>query len=215
LPTVLATNVRYPVLHFVRNNVLTRIADPGYHMRYQAELGDVDFITGDYLAEVNIAENAQAHAAGQHPGWEQTCWDGLEQTVDLLAEKRIKVVVNGGAHNPKGLAEKVQELVSSKGLRLKVAYVYGDDLFQEMKDIKAKGLPPHLDSDNSEVSYASHTLDLLEMENKPIVSANAYLGAREIVKGLEGGADIIITGRVADASPVRTGTNALVPRLTD
>jgi hypothetical protein len=80
-------------------------------MRYQAEFGDVDFITGDYLAEVNIAENAQAHAAGHHPGWEQTCWDGLEQTIEILAKKRIKVVVNGGAHNPKGLAEKVQQLV--------------------------------------------------------------------------------------------------------
>jgi hypothetical protein len=87
-------------------------ADPGYHMHLQASLGDVDFITGDYLAEVNIAENAQAHAAGQHPGWEQTAWDGIEQTIDLLNEKRIKVVINGGAHNPKGLAEKVQELVS-------------------------------------------------------------------------------------------------------
>lgn len=80
-------------------------------MLLQAELGDVDFITGDYLAEVNIAENAQAHAAGNHPGWEQTAWDGIEQTIDLLQEKRIKVVVNGGAHNPKGLAEKVHELV--------------------------------------------------------------------------------------------------------
>ncbi|KAK7181918.1 duf1446 domain-containing protein [Paraphaeosphaeria sporulosa] len=167
-----------------------------------AELGDVDFITGDYLAEVNIAENAQAHAAGQHPGWEQTCWDGIEQTVDLLAEKRIKIVVNGGAHNPKGLAEKVQELVSGKGLDLKVAYVSGDNLIEEMKDIRSKGLPPHLDSDNGEVQYANHTLDLMEKENKPIVSANVYLGAREIVKGLEEGADIIITGRVADASPV-------------
>lgn len=61
--------------------------------------------------EVNIAENAQAHAAGQHPGWEQTAWDGIQQTIDILAQKHIKVIVNGGAHNPKGLAEKVQELV--------------------------------------------------------------------------------------------------------
>jgi hypothetical protein len=42
-------------------------------MRLQAELGDVDFITGDYLAEVNIAENAQAYEAGKHPGWEPVC----------------------------------------------------------------------------------------------------------------------------------------------
>jgi hypothetical protein len=189
-------------------------------MRYQAELGDVDFITGDYLAEVNIAENAQAHAAGTHPGWEQTAWDGIEQTIDLLNEKRIKIVINGGAHNPKGLAEKVQELVSKikmcisiasltfsckvtrKGYNLKVAYVLGDNLFDEMKDIRKTGLPPHLDSDNSDVTIAEHGLDLLEKSDKPIVSANAYLGAREILRGLEEGADIIIAGRVADASPV-------------
>lgn len=89
-----------------------------------------------------------------------------------------------------------------KGLDLKVAYVLGDNLIEEMKDIKSTGLPPHFDSYNSEVQVAAHTLDLLEKESKPIVSANAYLGAREIVKGLEAGADIVIAGRVADASPV-------------
>lgn len=78
----------------------------------------------------------------------------------------------------------------------------GDNLFEEMKDVKEKGLPPHLDSDNSEVKMADHALDLLQKSDKPIVSANAYLGAREIVRGLQEGADIIIAGRVADASPV-------------
>jgi hypothetical protein len=73
-----------------------------------------------------------------------------------------------------------------------------------MKDIRKRGLPPHLDVDNSAIVIADHGMDLLEKTNKPIVSANAYLGAREIVKGLEEGADIIIAGRVADASPVST-----------
>jgi len=63
--------------------------------------------------ELNIAENAEAHAAGKHSGYEPTAWEGIEQTVDLLAEKRIKVIINGGVLNPKGLAEKTQELVSS------------------------------------------------------------------------------------------------------
>jgi hypothetical protein len=62
--------------------------------------------------EVNIAENAEAHAKGQHPGWEETAWDGIQQSIDILDKKRIRVIVNGGAHNPKGLAEKIQQLVN-------------------------------------------------------------------------------------------------------
>lgn len=77
----------------------------------------------------------------------------------------------------------------------------GDNVMGEMSDIKGKGLPPHLDSDNSEVTVGDHTLDVIKAD-KPIVSAHVYLGAREIVAGLEQGADIIIAGRVADASPV-------------
>ncbi|KAF2476073.1 uncharacterized protein BDR25DRAFT_391360 [Lindgomyces ingoldianus] len=170
------------------------VADPRYHMRYRAELGDKLTST----IEVNIAENAQAHAAG----WEETAWDGIQQTIDILAQKRIKVIINGGAHKPKGLSEKVHQLVTKKNLLLKVAYVLGDNLINKIKDIRSKGLPPHLDSDNSEVHHANHTLDLLKKGNKPVISANAYLGAREIVKGLKEGADIIIAGSVADASPV-------------
>ncbi|KAF2808386.1 DUF1446-domain-containing protein [Mytilinidion resinicola] len=177
-------------------------ADPGYHMKLQAELGDVDFITGDYLAEVNIAENAEAFTAGSHPGYEQTAWDGLEQTIDILAKKRTKVIINGGAQNPKGLAERTHELVTKKGHSLTVAYVEDDNFLSVMKDIRKNGLPPHLDSVNSEINFPRDTLNLLEDESRPVVSANAYLGAREIVKGLELGADIIICGRVADASPV-------------
>ena len=68
--------------------------------------------------------------------------------------------------------------VASRNLDLKVAYILGDNLVEEMRDIRDKGLPPHLDSDNSKVTMADHTLDLLEKSDKPIVSANAYLGAR-------------------------------------
>lgn len=98
-----------------------------------------------------------------------------------------------------------------KGYDLKVAFVIGDNLFEEMKDVQKNGLPPHLDSENSSVTVADRTLDLVERGDKPIVSANVYLGAREIVKGLEEGADIIIAGRVADASPVGIQHLALLP----
>jgi hypothetical protein len=46
-----------------------------------------------------------------HPGWIATAWDGLQQTVEIAAQKRIKIVINGGSLNPKGLAEKTYQLV--------------------------------------------------------------------------------------------------------
>lgn len=99
-------------------------------MYRQATLGDVDFITGDYLAgklhcfhsdrnqvfaklecaEVNLANNAQVWREGKHPGYEATAWEGLQQTIEVIAQKRIRVVINGGALDPKALALKTQAL---------------------------------------------------------------------------------------------------------
>lgn len=173
-------------------------------MRRQATEGDVDFITGDYLAEMNLADHAEKLAAGQHDGWEPTAWDGLQQTLDVLNEKRIKVIINGGALNPAGLARKTHALIAEKGYDMKVAYVTGDNLLDEVRtQLETTGkLPSHLDSENTSVTLAESATSLLDTKGKPIVSANAYLGARGILAALRAGADIIICGRVADASPV-------------
>ncbi|KAJ0374652.1 hypothetical protein COL26b_007120 [Colletotrichum chrysophilum] len=84
--------------------------DPPREMYKQATLGDVDFITGDYLAEVNMANNAEAYAQAKHNGYEETAWEGLLQAIDVIADKRIKVAINGGALNAGGLALKVADL---------------------------------------------------------------------------------------------------------
>jgi hypothetical protein len=65
-----------------------------------------------FIVEINLAENAEKHAAGSHPGWEPTALEGLTMSLSVINEKRIKVVINGGALNPKGLAEKVQAMAS-------------------------------------------------------------------------------------------------------
>jgi hypothetical protein len=69
------------------------------------------------LPEVNLASNALAWRSGKHPGYEQTAWDGIEQTIDVIAQKGIRVVINGGALDPKALAVKVQALVSNQIFR--------------------------------------------------------------------------------------------------
>ncbi|RAQ45625.1 hypothetical protein AFGD_005772 [Aspergillus flavus] len=181
--------------------------DPAYEMYHQATLGDVDFITGDYLAEVNLAKNAEAWRAGKHPGYEETAWQGLQQTIDVIAEKGIRVVINGGALDPRALALKVQALTAEKKLDIRVAYVSGDDLYPQVgPDMPtSKEELQHLDCGNPSIVPSRLTYAFMNTnDGKPIpmTSAHAYLGARGIVEGLRRGAQIIICGRVADASPV-------------
>ena len=96
--------------------------------------------------------------------------------------------------------------VTSKGLDLTVAYVEGDDVLDRAYEILGTSTEEkleHLDKVNANVQLAKDTKAFLDdRERMPIVSANAYLGVRAIRRGLDEGADIIICGRVADASPV-------------
>lgn len=103
----------------------------------------------------------------------------------MLNEKRIKVIINGGALNPGGLARKTQSLVTERGYDLKVAYVYGDNLIDEVKaELDKSGkLPQHLDGENDQISLMENATALLDTKGKPVVSANVYLGARGIIKG--------------------------------
>nr|UYO77204.1 duf1446 domain-containing protein [Trichoderma crystalligenum] len=178
------------------------LTDPGILMYNQAKYGPVDVITGDYLAEATMASSAVQRAQSNGPGWIQTALDGIQQSLDMINEKRIKIVINGGAMNPKGLAEKVHEMISRKGFKLRVGYVEGDNLIHKVHHLLSKSLT-HIDKANPNVQYDKDTTSFLESPKEmPILAANAYLGYRAIKKGLDQGADILICGRVSDASPV-------------
>ncbi|KAK5705981.1 hypothetical protein LTR17_021192 [Elasticomyces elasticus] len=172
--------------------------EPAWQMRKQAELGPVDFITGDWLAENNIAQEAAAMDAGTSEGFKPNCWQGLQQSMDVIAKKRIKVVVNGGALGPQNMAKRCQELIDEKNYRLTVAYVSGDSVVNRVRSsLKDQGRLPESFQDMSGNNHKDATFTANQ-----VLAATAYIGARAIVKGLEEGADIIICGRVADASPV-------------
>ncbi|ODM19543.1 hypothetical protein SI65_04527 [Aspergillus cristatus] len=155
--------------------------DPAEEMYRQATLGDVDFITGDYLAEVNLANNAQAWRDGTHPGYEETAWEGLQQTIEVIAQKRIRVIINGGALNPKGLAWKTRLLVNEKNLDLRVAYLSGDDLYplvgpnmpSTKEELQHLELQQPICSAVRTDTYAF--LNNPDAKPVPMVSAHAYL----------------------------------------
>ncbi|ODQ78900.1 hypothetical protein BABINDRAFT_39059 [Babjeviella inositovora NRRL Y-12698] len=184
-------------------NCAGALTDEGFHMYRQATEGPVDAITGDWLAELNIATNAKAYKAGAHQGWEKNCEEALLMCLEVIQEKRIKVVFDGGAQNPKGLAELVNAEAVKKGLDLKISYVYGDDLYANAETyLQPEYELKHLDSNNDKIKISAETSAFFANPNREIVSCNAYLGGRSIVAGLNAGADVIICGRVADASPI-------------
>ena len=60
---------------------------------------------------MNLAENAEAFKTGQHSGYVESAWEGLRESIGVIAERGIKVVINGGSINPSGLAAEVSKLV--------------------------------------------------------------------------------------------------------
>ncbi len=105
--------------------------------------------------------------------------------------------------NPSGLARKVVTAAMEKQLDLKIAYVTGDNILPSVeKYLNPKYGLKHLDGDNNNIELAENADSFLKDPNRQIVSANAYLGSRAIQAALKAGSDIVICGRVADASPV-------------
>jgi Acyclic terpene utilisation family protein AtuA len=156
----------------------------------------VDVLIGDYLAEMTMARVAAGFAGTSGSAGLRNYSVGiflrqLAPELAAVAAKGLKVVVNAGAYNPKGLAEKVRAEIAAQGLALRVAYVCGDDVFDRVADLVAEGELSNMDT--GEAADAIH---------ERFLGANAYLGGWGIAAALSAGADIVICGRVTDASLV-------------
>jgi len=136
--------------------------------------GELDYLTGDYLAELTMLILARDRAKNADLGYAKTFLRQLEQSLGLALDKGVKIVANAGGLNPAGLAAAVRALADKLGLSVNVAHVEGDDLVARADEL-GFGTP---------------------------LSANAYLGAWGIVDCLKSGADVVVTGRVTDASVI-------------
>ncbi|WP_067571372.1 acyclic terpene utilization AtuA family protein [Nocardia acidivorans] len=143
-------------------------------MREMLEGGQLDVLTGDYLAELTMLILGRDRMKDSTLGYAKTFVRQLESNLGLALEKGVKIVVNAGGLNPAGLAQRVGEVAEKLGLAPKIAYVAGDDLLPRAAEL-GLGAP---------------------------LTANAYLGAWGIAAGLDAGADIVVTGRVTDAALV-------------
>jgi hypothetical protein len=157
-----------------------------------AENGDLHYLTLEYLAELTMSI-----LAGQKQRDPQTAYAGdfldvLERLTPILrSQPRLKIITNAGGINPGACAERARHILDRAELsNRRVATVSGDDLLGKLDELIAAG-------------HTFANLDTgapLSTVRDRVISANAYLGAAPIVTALERGADLVITGRVADAS---------------
>lgn len=156
------------------------------------EGGHVDFLTGDYLAELTMAILYKSKIKSPDLGYAKTFLRQMEGIMGQCLDKGVKVVVNAGGLNPSGLAKGLEHVAGELKIRPNIAYVEGDDLMPRLTDLRKSGV---------ELRHLDKNISLGESGLLP-VSANAYLGCWGIVEALNRGADIVVTGRVADTSVV-------------
>jgi len=127
--------------------------------------GELDVLTGDYLAELTMLILGRHRLANPATGYAKTFLRQLEGCLGLALDHGVKLVTNAGGLNPAGLAEAIETLAGRLGITVQVGHVEGDA-------VRVEGA----------------------------LTANAYLGAFGIAECLRGGADVVVTGRVTDAS---------------
>ncbi|WP_327291850.1 acyclic terpene utilization AtuA family protein [Streptomyces sp. NBC_01198] len=156
------------------------------------EGGPIDVLTGDYLAELTMLLLWKARTRDPEAGYALSFLAQMREVLGTCLERGIKVVVNAGGLNPAGLARKLRELAALGGLHPDVAHVEGDDLLGRLPELQARGHDfAHLASGRPLAGSGVQAL-----------TANAYLGGWGITQALRSGADVVICGRVTDASLV-------------
>lgn len=143
-------------------------------MREMLEGGPLDVLTGDYLAELTMLILGKDTMKDPSLGYARTFVRQAEDCLGLALERGVRIVANAGGLNPAGLVERLEEVARGLGLDPAIGYVAGDDLRDRAGELGFEGA----------------------------LTANAYLGGFGIARLLSDGADVVVTGRVTDASLV-------------
>ena len=152
-----------------------------------AERGELDVLIFECLAERTIALAQQARMKDPALGYDPLLEARMLAVLGTCAAKGIRIITNMGAANPLAAAAKIKEIALSLGIKdLKIAAITGDDVLEQLR----------------QGDYLDDTGEPVKALGERLLSANAYLGAAPLVEALAQGADVVVTGRVADPALV-------------
>ena len=167
-------------------------AGPGFYgdawapVRATSERGAVQYVCSDHLSELTLAILAKDRARDPQAGYTKDLVPMLAELLPLGLARGVRFVLNAGGLNPLAARDAVRAALAKAGAEAKVVAVTGDALLDRLADLDLRPFEP----DGAPLSQVRERL----------IFANAYLGARPIADALAAGADVVITGRVADAA---------------
>jgi Acyclic terpene utilisation family protein AtuA len=174
---------------------LIRIANAGGYwgddlaqFKRQVELGPVDYVTLDFLAEITMSIMQKQRARDPRAGYARDFIAQVEETLPLLISRGTRAITNAGGVNPLACRGALLEMAQLRGHAIEVAAVVGDDLLDRLGELNAAGVT----LDNMEDGAPFQAI------RERVSSANAYYGAWPVVEALASGAQIVVTGRCTD-----------------
>ena len=156
----------------------------------QIRRGPIDYLTLDYLAEVTMSILQKQRTRDPQAGYARDFVDLIARVLPDLKERRVRVIANAGGINPMGCRDAVLDRAARQNIPLKVATVSGDDITDQLDQLMKRGIElKNMD-----------TGEPLSAIRAQVERANVYFGAFPVAEALGLGAEIVITGRVADAA---------------
>lgn len=152
--------------------------------------GKLDYLCFDFLAELTMALLQRLKSKNPQAGYVPDAVAYADAMLPIARESGTRLISNGGGVNPRAAAERIADGARKAGLQgTRIALVEGDDLLQKLDLLLAEGVPlENMDTGDTEFGAIRDR----------IVSANVYTDSSGIVEGLDGGANIVIAGRVSD-----------------
>lgn len=154
------------------------------------EKGELDYLCFDYLAELTMALLQRQKMKSPDAGYIPDAVQCMSTLLPKARERGTRLISNGGGVNIRAAAQRIVEDARKNGSAgARIALVEGDDLLDKL-DLLAAGKVPLTNLDTGDEDFSAI--------RSRVVSANVYTDSSGIVESLEGGADVVITGRVSD-----------------